>query len=166
VRGVLAGYSRRPQARPVPSAADCGRACGLYGRHGRDCGPDAVTERTLQVCPDEDVRPTGANSRPSQSYSFPLSSPGQVLRGSPPFETRTRKGEPHEPSSSEIPRELFAAVASGNDLHASAGRSCFRPAREFSVGERSQRVDDSLYQHDRARTLARGDRRLRTHFRL
>lgn len=145
-----------------------GRACGLYGRHGRDCGSDAVTERTLQVCPDEDVRPTGANSRPLQSPSFPLPSPERRPAGTlPHFEFRTGKGELHETASSELRSKVFAPTARSRRLARTASRSSgIRAARQFSVGERSQRSDDSVYQHDRARTLAGCNCGLRTHIRI
>ena len=47
-------------------------------------------ERVLQVCPGENVRQTGANSRPSQSFSSVFAC-AESRGDSPPLETPTRK---------------------------------------------------------------------------
>ena len=82
VRGVLAGYSRR---------SELGRFHPRLARsrvRPRE-GTDAIVGTTLsQVCLDEDVRQTGANSRPSQSASFVFAWP-KSYEDSLHSETRT-----------------------------------------------------------------------------
>jgi hypothetical protein len=81
VRGVLAGYSRRSEP------ADSIRLARSRVRPRE--GTDAIVGTTLsQVCPDEDVRQTGANSRPSQSFSFVFAWP-KSYEDSLHSETRT-----------------------------------------------------------------------------